>query len=440
MKRRDVVWMVVMMVAFLAFAGVSWAGPKGILDVWYMQPIPSHQKDLDSKIAEYKKMNPEAEIKLQILGFGTFLQKVVASKASGNPPDIAYTIPDQMWVFQQNGWLDPVDEVIQKLGADKFFEPVPGYAKLDGHHWGVPISMSTHNLQYRKDLLDKKGLKEPRTWDDLLKTAKALTEDTDGDGKIDRYGIAMPLKNEYSTGVHFLGFLWGNGGHVLDKNGNVVFNSPETVQTLRFLKELYKYCPPGVTGYSWMELASTYASDKVAITTYSNLKPLADAIGANEYIAVNTGVCAIPTRLPNQAPKARCAPMKWIMFKGCKNPELARDFLTFWFEPERLIQWYHAEPVFLAPAEKPVIESKAYWENPLIKKYKNAMEKLIALNETAVDPNMEHPGILQPNTGIITQRLIITECLQEVVLEKASPEEAAARAHKRMEEFISKPK
>jgi ABC-type glycerol-3-phosphate transport system substrate-binding protein len=300
--------------------------------------------------------------------------------------------------------------------------------------------MSTHNLQYRKDLFDKKGLKEPRTWDDLLRAAKTLTEDTDGDGKIDRYGIAMPLKNEYSTGVHFLGFLWGNGGHVLDRNGKVVFNSPETIQTLSFLKELYKYAPPGVTGYSWMELAATYATDKVAITTYSNLKPLADAIRANEMIAANTAVCAIPTRLSSQIPKARCAPMKWILFKGCKNPELAKDFLTFWFEPKRLVRWYHAEPIFLAPAEKAVIESKEYWEDPLLKKYKNAVEKLIALNETAVDPNMEHPGVLQPNTGIITQRLIITECLQEVVLGKYSPEEAAAKAHKRMEELVSKPK
>jgi hypothetical protein len=53
---------------------------------------------------------------------------------------------------------------------------------------------------------------------------------------------------------------------------------------------------------------------------------------------------------------------------------------------------------------------------------------------------MEHPGVMQPNTSIILQRLIVTDCVQEVVLGKFSAEEAAARAHKRMEELVTKPK
>ena len=68
------------------------------------------------------------------------------------------------------------------------------------------------------------------------------------------------------------------------------------------------------------------------------------------------------------------------------------------------------------------------------------MENYIEAANGAVDPISEHPGVIQPNTTIINQRLIITDCVQEVVLGKASPEEAAAKAQKRMEELIAKTK
>jgi len=32
--------------------------------------------------------------------------------------------------------------------------------------------------------------------------------------------------------------------------------------------------------------------------------------------------------------------------KGYEVSELAKDFVAFWFDPTRLTQYYHAEPVF----------------------------------------------------------------------------------------------
>ncbi len=94
----------------------------------------------------------------------------------------------------------------------------------------------------------------------------------------------------------------------------------------------------------------------------------------------------------------------------------------------------------MVPGEIPVIESKEYWANEQLAKYRPAIEGMIEANKAAVSPSMEHPGILQPNTSIINQRLLIAECVQEVVLGGVSPEEAAAKAHKKMEELVAKQK
>ena len=433
---------VLIIAVFVSFflAGPASASEKGKIQILFLNPFPPAVKYMQSVIDAYKKAHPGVEFNLEPLGFGGFMTKVTALKAAGNPPDILVTIPGHMWTFQQKGWLIPMDDVVERLGGNNYFQTLPGFVKREGHYWGAPYSSYSMHLEYRKDLFDKKGLKEPRTWDDLLAAAKALTEDTDGDGKIDRYGIALPLKKDYALGVMFLSFLWGNGGNVLDKEGNVVFNSPETIQTLNFMKEIFKYAPPGVSGYSWMELDTTYIQDKVAITTFSAMKPLADAIKGNPTIAENTRIAAIPTRLANQKPKGRWSNMGWMIMKGSKNIEAAKDFTVFWLQPERMVQYYHVDPIFVVPGEKPVIALKSYWGNDLIAKYKLAVEKMIELNETAVDPAMEHPGILQPNTSVINQRLLVAECVQDVVLGNMPAEKAAAKAQKKMENLIAKQK
>jgi multiple sugar transport system substrate-binding protein len=416
----------------------SWAAMKGKLYIFSTDVYAPLKKRMEEIIEEYKKVNPEVEVTLEVVSWGGSLAKLAAMKAAGTPPDICFVIPDSMWTLKQRGWLMPVDDVIEKLGGDKFFLPLPIFTKVDGHYWGVPKGSYTNHIIFRKDLFEKKGIKKtPRTWDDLLTAAKALTEDLDGDGKIDRYGIVLPLKRDYAVSTMFLSFLWGNGGNVLDKQGNVVFNSPETVQTMKFFKELYRYAPPGVTDYSWLQLIETYTQDKAAITSYSALSVLSKAIEKDSKIAEGTDICPYPTRLASQEPKARWGNESWIIFKDSKSPEVAKDFIMFFMEPKRLIKYYHTDQIYVVPGENPVVKSKEYWEGNLIKKYRDVIDKYIyEISKSGVEPAMEHQGIVQPNTSIINQRLILTDAIQEVVLGKLSAEDAVAKAHTRMKELV----
>ena len=116
---------------------------------------------MQSVIDAYKKAHPGVEFNLEPLGFGGFMTKVTALKAAGNPPDILVTIPGHMWTFQQKGWLIPMDDVVERLGGNNYFQLLPGFVKREGHYWGAPYSSYSMHLEYRKDLFDKKGLKEP---------------------------------------------------------------------------------------------------------------------------------------------------------------------------------------------------------------------------------------------------------------------------------------
>jgi ABC-type glycerol-3-phosphate transport system substrate-binding protein len=171
------------------------------------------------------------------------------------------------------------------------------------------------------------------------------------------------------------------------------------------------------------------------------MAPFAKAVRINETVASGTDIAAVPTRLPAQEPKARWVNVEWAILKDCRNSELAKDFLMFFHEPSRMTQWYlTTDQTYQVPGEKPVVEAQEYWAGEEIIKYKHLIEKYIEFSKTAIDPVMEHPGILQPNTTVINQRLLITDCIQEVVLGKLSAEKAAAKAAKRMEELVAKQK
>ena len=87
---------------------------------------------------------------------------------------------------------------------------------------------------YRKDLWEKVGFPNgPVTWDDLRTGGKKIK---------DQFGnpVGIGLSQELDTNMAVRALLWSFGGSVQDANGNVVINSKQTVDAVKYMKALYK--------------------------------------------------------------------------------------------------------------------------------------------------------------------------------------------------------
>ena len=92
--------------------------------------------------------------------------------------------------------------------------------------YAIPWYIDAGVLYYRKDLLEKYGLKIPATWPELVETAREITKHEQG-----LYGFLWQGKQYEGLVCVVLEFLWSNGGDVLSK-GKPVIASPGTAKHL----------------------------------------------------------------------------------------------------------------------------------------------------------------------------------------------------------------
>ncbi len=73
----------------------------------------------------------------------------------------------------------------------------------------------------------------PDTWDDLHNGAKKIRDKTG-------HPCGLGLSQEVDTSMAMRSLLWSFGGKEQDENGNVAINSKQTVEALKFMKQLYQ--------------------------------------------------------------------------------------------------------------------------------------------------------------------------------------------------------
>ena len=175
--------------AMFAFAS-SFGAQAGEFDgvtVNIMTQTGAIQEPLQRRAPEFEKLTG-AKINVIAVPFSDLYQKVLTDWASGtNSVDAAVFAPQWMVDYVSGGYLEELGPRIAKDKDIEWDEIGPFFrnfsANYDGKTYLVPLDGDFHMLYYRTDVLDKAGLKPPKTWDEYLAVAKALNgKDMNGDG------------------------------------------------------------------------------------------------------------------------------------------------------------------------------------------------------------------------------------------------------------------
>jgi len=182
-------------------------------------------------------------------------QKLTTEFATGaSSVDVFMTRPlQEALLFIKNGWYAPLNS----YDFSDYPDNAVSIGRKNGTPYIVPLVNEWHVLYYRKDLLDKAGLKVPTTFAELENAAKVLNKD--GVAGFAARGAASPAVTQLSS------FIYNSGGNFLNNNA-AVFDSPEAIEGIRtYGRLLGTYGPQGVESMSWDQLMPVFQAGKIAM-------------------------------------------------------------------------------------------------------------------------------------------------------------------------------
>lgn len=195
-------------------------------DVGVVQPM----------IDQFESEHPGVRVEVEQLTWKSGLEKIQAALASGTQPDVCELGSTWLPRFSYDGVLADLTGVYEAL-ADSFL--MWDSALWKGRVYGLPWVQGSRVLFYNRDLFRRAGLDPddpPETWNELLGAAKAVDALDEGVA-----GFGLNLGERYVLYKKFMAFAWGNGGRILEDDGTVGVDGPQTVEALEYYVELSRY-------------------------------------------------------------------------------------------------------------------------------------------------------------------------------------------------------
>jgi multiple sugar transport system substrate-binding protein len=195
----------------------------------------NQRPDLMRKLFDqYQAKNPNVKIDIETGGATSELQRQYLSTVL-NAKDAAIDIymidivnPAQ---YFGAGWLEPLDAHIGKP-ADVLKAYLPVYSTsnvVDGKLAAMPAFADAMFMYYRKDLLDKHGVKEPTTWDELAAASQKIQK---AEGNPNLQGLSIqgaPIEGAVCT---FLLPYWSQGKDFNDAAGKMTLDKAAATKGL----------------------------------------------------------------------------------------------------------------------------------------------------------------------------------------------------------------
>ena len=208
---------------------------------------------------DFTKANPDISLEWVTLEENVLREKVTTDiAAKGGQFDVLTIGTYEVPIWGKKGWLVPltaVDDPADLLPA------MSGGLSVDGKLMAAPFYGESSMVMYRKDLMDKAGLKMPDapTWEFIGQAARAMT-----DKAAETYGVCLRGKAGWGENMAFLTATSNSfGARWFDENWQPQFDQPEWKATLDYYLSLMADAgPPGASSNGFNENLALFNSGK----------------------------------------------------------------------------------------------------------------------------------------------------------------------------------
>ncbi|MEE9964571.1 MAG: extracellular solute-binding protein [Propionicimonas sp.] len=196
-----------------------------------MFAAPDDSPGWAAAVTEWNRANPTQPVTLRALSTNPDQRYTALSDAAkAGRGDYTVMALDQDWVaeFAANDWVTelPADA----FGTDALLGSVAAAGTYEGRRYGFGVSADAGVLYYRKDLLDRAGVKAPTTWNQLTAACSAVRARQLG---MNCLGMALASTDDRTGSLAQA--IYSAQGSLVDDTGAVVVTSPAATTGVNWL-------------------------------------------------------------------------------------------------------------------------------------------------------------------------------------------------------------
>ena len=195
-------------------------------------------------IAAFERANPDVKIEFIPVGKQKdHMTKLTTGFSGGDPPDLFLINFRRFGQFAEKNVLEQLGPRMAERGHVKeedLYEQATEAFRYNGTLTCMPQNVSSLVVYYNRRLFEAAGIKLPTanwTWPEAVRAAQKLTRDTDGDRRIDQYGIGF----EPSL-IRVAPIVWQMNGEIVDdlrRPTKFALRELRARKALEFVRDLY---------------------------------------------------------------------------------------------------------------------------------------------------------------------------------------------------------
>jgi len=413
--------------------GAQTAGGSGTsngtkLTVWGWQSFtPEGDKALGDTMTAWGSAN-KTSVEYVVVENAQFPQKLAAAVEAKAAPDLVMlTSASSVLDYAGRDLFVDLTDLWNGLskqagGFVKFVEPL---YRIGSIYFGIPFESEASPLFARLDLIEKAtGSRDlPKTLDELTNVCRKLNDPPS------LYSLGFTLGRTPDCQGNAINVIWNDGGALVDKDGKVALNSPETVAAVTRIKGWWdeKLIPPASP--TWDDTGNNAAYQSKQSAFVINPPSIYGWMDANDKELLNNSTMA-PVPAGKSGSYAGGGAWSWSIFKTSKNADGSKDLIRYLMDPKRLQTVYAAVggrwyPIYLDG------QKDEFWTSrPGFKFYPD----LIAGGRDLSWPAQPDPSLMAA-LGELQTRLVIPDMIQDVIVKNTPVADAVKKAHDAMVEI-----
>ena len=178
----------------------------------------------------FNEKNPNIEVVVEVTPYKNYFTTLDTAAQGDNLPDIITINAPNFLKYQEGGKL--MDLSSYEIKMDEFNPAVADIYTVDEKPYALPRDFDAIGMWYNKTLFKELGLEVPKTYEEMIETAKKLKEN---DPEI--IPIFIPHRDNQAG---YWNLVIQNGGQIVKEDGKTGWDSKEALEAMTFYNDLVK--------------------------------------------------------------------------------------------------------------------------------------------------------------------------------------------------------